>query len=250
MKKSLLTLALAAAVAPAFALPSLLPATGDLAFTSFNADEDGWSMVSFVDIAAGATVYFTDNEWSGTAFNTGESYLSWTTGAISAGDVIRFFATDKATLSASNGTLARQSVSGSTNYGTSNSDDTIYAYLGSSATAPTSFLAAISNGSFGTASSGSLTNTGLSVGAGAVQLTSSSDYAEYNGVRDGQLAFSAYKPLVSNVANWAVQGDVAAAAFVPNTTAFSVSAVPEPSSYAMLLAGLALMGGIASRRKI
>ncbi len=251
MKKSLLTLALAAAVAPAFALPSLLPATGDLAFTSFNADEDGWSMVSFVDIAAGTTVYFTDNEWTGTAFNTGESYHRWTTGAIAAGDVIRFSAIDNATsLAASNGTLARQTVTGSTNFGINQTEDTVYAYLGSSATAPTTFLSVITNGSFGTASSGSLTNTGLSVGAGAVQLTSSSDYAEYNGVRDGQFAFSAYKPLVSNVANWAVQGDVAAAAFVPNTTAFSVSAVPEPSSYAMLLAGLALMGGIARRRKI
>lgn len=244
MKKSLLALALVAAAAQASA-----QSAGDLAFTAFNADEDGWSMVSFVDIAAGTTVYFTDNEWNGTAFNTGESYHRWTTGTIAAGDVIRFSSIDTTSLAASNGTLARQAVSGSTNYGISASDDTIYAYLGSSATAPITFLAAITNGSFGTTSSGSLANTGLSVGAGAVQLTSSSDYAEYNGPRSGEFSFADYKPLVSNVANWNVQGDVNAAAFVPDTTAFSVTAVPEPETYAMLLAGLALMAGTLKRRK-
>lgn len=38
---------------------------------------------------------------------------------------------------------------------------------------------------------------------------------------------------------WTLQGDV---------LSFSVTAVPEPETYAMLLAGLALMGGIARRR--
>lgn len=244
MKKTLLALSLAAVAAQASALT-----TGDLAFTSFNADEDGWSMVSFVDIAAGTTVYFTDNEWDGSTFTGGESFHVWTTGSITAGQVIRFSAIDNATnLSASNGTLARQSVSGNTNYGISNSDDAIYAYLGTSATAATSFLAAITNGSFGTTNTGSLNNTGLSVGNGAVQLTSSSDYAEYNGARSGETNFAAYKPLVSNSANWNMQGTVDAAAYVPNTTAFTVSAVPEPETYGMLLSGLALLAGVARRR--
>ena len=77
MLKHLLVLsAVAAATAPACAL-----GTGDLAFTAYNADEDGISMVTFVNIAAGTNVVFTDNAFVGGAFNTGERYDDWTSGA-------------------------------------------------------------------------------------------------------------------------------------------------------------------------
>ncbi|MEH2084643.1 MAG: hypothetical protein V7K89_33135 [Nostoc sp.] len=33
---------------------------GDIAFTSFNTDEDGWSIVTFVDIDPNTTIYFSD----------------------------------------------------------------------------------------------------------------------------------------------------------------------------------------------
>ncbi len=249
MKKTLLAGAIAAlATFNASALTA-----GDLAFTAFNADEDGWSMVALADIAANSTVFFTDNEWSGIGFNGGESYSSWSSGAgqIDAGTVIRFSSIDSATLlAASVGSFARQAVSGSSNYGISAGDETVYAYIGSSATAtPTTFLAAISNGAFETAASGSLANTGLSVGSGAVQLTASSDYAEYAGARSGQASFAEYKALVSNVANWNVQGDGSFAANLPNTNAFTISPVPEPESFAMLLAGLGVVATMVRRRK-
>ncbi|MEH2166630.1 MAG: hypothetical protein V7K41_08150 [Nostoc sp.] len=54
---------------------------GDIAFISFNADEDGWSLVTFVDIDPNTTIYFTNNEATSlTAFNTGESYFPFTSG--------------------------------------------------------------------------------------------------------------------------------------------------------------------------
>jgi PEP-CTERM motif len=237
--------AVAAATLPAQALTA-----GDLAFTSFNADEDGFAMVALADVAAGTKVYFSDNEWTGSAFNSGESFSSWTSGAaiVSAGTVIRFSKTDSATLlAASVGTLSRETVSGSSNYGFSQSEDTLYAYLGSSATMATTFLAAVSTSTYGSTAGGSLSGTGLGIGAGAVQLAFGSDYAEYSGDRSLQTTFAGYKPLVSDVALWADSGDGSFANRVPDTTSFT-TAVPEPGTYALLLAGLAAVGFVARRR--
>ena len=51
MIKNILALAVAAAVvSPAHALTA-----GDLSFTSFNADEDGFALVALADIAANTT---------------------------------------------------------------------------------------------------------------------------------------------------------------------------------------------------
>ena len=201
--------------------------SGDIAFVSFNADEDGWSIVTFVDIDPNTTVYFTDNEAiSPTAFNTGESYFQWTSGSslISAGTVIRFSAVDNATsLAASVGTLSRSTVSGSANYGLSASGDVIYAFLGSSASAPTKILTAVSTGD--TVTPGDpITNAGLTVGVNAILLRTSADYGEYAGARAGQSSIANYKSLVFNAANWTVdQTDGIYTTTVPNTTNFAIA---------------------------
>lgn len=256
MKKSLLVLALAGLSVQAHALT-----TGDIAFTSFNADEDGLSFVTFVDITANTIVYFADNEWngaaigSGGAFNTGESYNMWNSGAatLAAGTVVRFSAYDKTTLSASVGSLSRVTVANSSNWGIANSTETLYAYLGSDATTPSTFLAAITNGSFDT--DGSLANTGLTAGTNALRLNANAtsatpDYAEYTGARSGETSFGGYKTKLMDLDNWTVDtSNGSYAATVPNTTAFSITPVPEPETYAMMLAGLGLVGWVARRRK-
>ena len=250
LRQTTLALLLAAAGLNAHALSA-----GDIAFTSFNADEDGLSFVALSTIAANTTIYFSDNEWNGSAFNTGESYNMWQSGssAVSAGTVVRFSAYDKATLSASVGNLSRVSVASNTNWGIASDKETIYAYLGTGATAPTTFLAAITNGDFPT--HGSLSGTGLVEGESAIRLNANTpsatpDYAEFNGQRTGASTFAAYLPALNNPSNWTVDtsnGSYASA--VPNTTAFTVTAVPEPETYAMFLAGLGLMGAVARRRR-
>lgn len=253
MKKPSLLLASLAALASQAATAL---GTGDLVFSAFNADEDGWAMVTFTDIAPNTTVFFGDNEWNGSnAFNTGESYFRWTSGsnAIAAGTVIRFSKVDTTSLAASVGTLARESVSGSANYGLANSGETLYAYQGSSATAPTTFLSAITNGNFAT--DGSIAGTGLTEGLNAIRLNQNAqsatpDFGQYNGPRSGQANFAAYKPLVGNVTNWTVDTtDGNYAATVPNTTAFTVTAVPEPETYALLMSGLLTVAFVARRRR-
>lgn len=222
---------------------------GDIAFTSFNADEDGFSFATFVDIAANSTVYFNDNEFVSGAFNTGEGLTTWNSGSslISAGSVIRFSAIDKTTTSVNFGTFTK---TGDTGLNATN--DNLFAYIGTDSNTPTTFLAAIANGVYGTGSGNtlisSLSGTGLTVGVNATQLTASSDYAEYTGARSGLANFTAYKTLIADNANWNIQGNVSAETTVPNTTAFTVAAIPEPETYAMFLVGLGLLG-FAKRRK-
>ena len=85
---------------------------GDIAFTSFNADEDGFSVVALREVAPFTAIYFTDNEWNGGApgsggFNSGEGTYAWVSGAaaIAAGTVVRFSEIDSATRAASVGAL-------------------------------------------------------------------------------------------------------------------------------------------------
>lgn len=241
-------LALAAAAAATFALPAQALTTGDLAFTGFNADKDYWSVVALADIAANTQVFFSDNEWNGSAFNdTNEHTLVWNTGSgvIAAGTVVLFTEIDAApdVITASIGSLGL-AAGGGTGLGLSATDDTLYAFLGSSATAPTTFLAAVSND----ASATNITNAGLVVGVNAVQLTSSADFGDYTGARAGATTFAAYGALVNSSANWNILVGGDQSALVPSTVAFTVTPVPEASTTAMLLAGLAAMGFVARRR--
>jgi hypothetical protein len=233
-KRSLVVLATTFVAAHAHALTA-----GDIAFTTFNADEDGWAIVALADIASNTTIFFRDDEYNGAWIDANESSFEWNTGAalISAGTVVRFSAIDTPARSAAFGTL----VSGGTgtNFGLSASAETLYAYQGASAAAPTTFLTAVVSETLGTL----LTGTGLSVGVNAVQIATGTDFGEYTGARSGQAEFADYKPLVFSTSNWTVNTSTDAAATQPNLTNFTVpSAVPEPSTYALMLAGL---GGIA-----
>jgi hypothetical protein len=244
MKKSFVLLTLGM-MAYASSASGALTGAGDLAFIGFNADgDDDLAFVALSTVAANTTVYFTDNEWNGSAIGSGgawvdtnESFFTWNSGgsAISAGTVISLSSLSIAGRSASVGTLTG---SGS-NFGISNGSDTIYAYLGTNVNTPTSFLAAVANHSVD-----SLVNTGLVDGTTAVLLPDSTDGGEYTGARTGQMAFSGYLSSIGNDAtNWSLTSD--GASLIPfDSTAFTI---PEPSAF--LLGGLGLVGLVGLVRR-
>lgn len=55
--------------------------------------------------------------------------------------------------------------------------------------------------------------------------------------------------MVNNAANWAINVGDNGTTILPNTTAFRVTAVPEPESYALMLAGPGAIGLLVSRRR-
>ncbi|TCR62257.1 ExeM/NucH family extracellular endonuclease [Bosea sp. BK604] len=189
---------------------------GSIAFTGFNGDgNDGFAFIAVDAIPAGTVIRFSDNEWNGLpigaggAFNTGEGSLTWTnSGAeIPAGTVIEIHDLINA--------AARGVNLGTINNSTSDlnvSGESIFAFIGTSETAPTSFLAAVTrnNGGFnGATSSGLLGGTGLVAGQTALVLprTDAADIAAFDPAAGGssfetrEAALSAF----NTTDNWVAQ---------------------------------------------
>lgn len=180
---------------------------GTLMFVGFNADGlDGFAIVSLVDIPANSTIYFSDNEWNGSAIgfggafiNTTEGIITWSTGVnfIPAGTVVIFNSTsDDADLDygASVG-----SISGEINLNAS--DEVLYAYLGTDDVTPTRFLSAITNSGF-TMSDGTLLGTGLIDLVTATTITGEPDVMVYTGLSICNSTVSACAALIGLPLNW------------------------------------------------
>ncbi len=208
---------------------------GSIAFTGFNADvADSLAFLVIDPIAAGTTIFFTDNEWTGAAFNGGEGYWSWTAGAggLAAGAIVTISNIQSTTLiSANTGTAARVSVAGSTSADLAGSGEIVYAYIAATATSAPTFLTAISTT---TLTSGAvLTGTGLIAGVNALEFGTPADPLDigvYNGSRSNQASIAAYAAQINNPANWVSQtgtGDQSIDGTTPDvpfsTTAFTTA---------------------------
>ena len=211
LKKLILTLfASAAAIGQAHAL-----APGDIAFVGYNADgTDGFAFIATATIPAGTVIRFQDNEWnglaigSGGAFNTGEGATTWTNGGsdLAPGTVVELLSTSNSgSRSVNTGTLSGSTIS------LGNSGESIFAFEGTSDTAPTAFLAAITNnnGGFnGATTSGLLAGTGLTAGSTALVLpgTGGADVAAYNPTLGGStFSRSAALAAFNTASNWVAQ---------------------------------------------
>lgn len=157
---------------------------GNIAFVGFNADgNDNIAFVTLVDINPNEVIIFEDNEWNGTAWNdTNEGAFSWTSNSlISAGTIIRIDNIGSGEITASTGTTTRPVAERGNNRGLSASGEVLYAYQGDG-NSPT-FITAIANSGFSN-TNGLLTNTGLTAGVNALDLSSlaagGADVAAFN----------------------------------------------------------------------
>lgn len=267
-----LTALAAAALGSAHAAGTTL-ATGDFAFTGVNVNTTvgGWSFVSFVDIAAGTTIYFTDTNVLQTSTSSGvfstaaETFWSWTASAgVAAGTSVALLGTgvngQYAAKSGAAGGTANGTVT-NLNGGASNissSGDILYAYQAASYATnyqpgSITFLGAISNrGSYTTSDNPTAVPglAGIQLREFKVDATTATRYTQFSAqVSTADAPFSSLADLKAALAvnaNWTTVAGSNSLPIVSDVLA--VSAVPEPQSLALLLAGLGVVGSVAGRR--
>ncbi|WP_422081185.1 hypothetical protein [Ulvibacterium sp.] len=144
---------------------------GDISFTSINAYNDGFEVISLVNIPSNTTIHFTDSEWNGNRFGADESDMVWNTG----GQVIKAGSTVSFTNLGSNPRVSIGTLKNKLRI--SKKKEAIFAYLGSTRM-PTVFLAAVGNDEF---AYGTLINTSLQMDKSALTFPKGTTYASYQG---------------------------------------------------------------------
>ena len=187
-------IALSTAIASADSADSLQP--GSIAFTSCNTDDDSFSFVALEEMPSGTVIRFTDEEWNGTAFGTGEDDLIWSNSTmLAAGSVVAVYNCQSSSLVSNNighaCGLLRLLQSG----------ETIFAYAGSAERDPDAFCAAVST------EQADLSGTGLVYGQTAVQLLTTPKGLCYIGKRRGEYSWKEYLASVNNPENWEATSD-------------------------------------------
>lgn len=247
----------------------------DFAFTGVNGNTTlgGWSFVSFVDISAGTTIYFTDTNVlqttpaAGVFSTSAETFWSWTAGAdVAAGTSVALLGTGVSGQYGAKSGAAGGTVNGTVtnlNGGASNissGGDILYAYQAASyatnyVPADITFLGAISNRTTPYASSDNpFAATGLSgiqVREYRIDAATATRYSQFTAqTTSNDTPFGSMVELKSALAvggNWTTVAGSNTLPIVADVLA--VAAVPEPQSCALLLAGLGVIGAVARRRR-
>ena len=188
---------------------------GDIAFVAYHDDDDGFSFLLMDDAPNGTSIRFTDEEWTGTAFDTptGEGEVLWTnnTGStITKGTVVDIVDADdnSAGIAPSVGTA----VETDSGFGTANGDQ-MYAITGTRST-PGTFLAFVGESQdINGAETAVLTGTGLIAGTHA-KLIATEGY--YGGSTSCSSSLTACLQQINNGA-WTGTAGFSYPSVVPNT---------------------------------
>jgi hypothetical protein len=131
---------------------------GDAAIVAYNGDAGSLTVVFLKPVTAGTKIVLTNRSWNGTVFSAaaGEGVLELTIGPVDFGEglAVSFTAAQLA----------------SAGIALSPAGETLYLYQGSTADAPDRFVFALDIGDGDATFGGSLANTGLSPGAGALAI--------------------------------------------------------------------------------
>ncbi|MUU77856.1 lamin tail domain-containing protein [Winogradskyella endarachnes] len=149
---------------------------GDLAIIGLGVDDENILVVALEDIPSGESVFFTDEEWNGTSFNTGEGFYEWITPVITAGTVFEI-TTSSTTIG---GTVSHNSGS----FALGNSGDGVFLYQTSANVYNSGTYTLIGFAGEDSGDAGTLTGTGLSIGSSAIYY--GGDNGIYVGTRIGQ----------------------------------------------------------------
>lgn len=259
-KVSALTLALMTALTATGTAQAALTA-GDIAIIgrTNNGAPDAFSFVALSNISAGEVIYFTDNGWTGSGFRSSsttdgdgnENLTKWTAASnIAAGTIVAStsagFAIAGNVPGASSGSFASLALA--------TGGDQIYAFQNTNSSNPLHntttqthlYVLDDTNGfEAATNSNNGGVPTGLTSGSTAITL----NYAVSGTitVKAEVLAGSAktkeeWLTVFADANNWAT------ASALP-TTSIAISAVPEPTSGIIALAGLGVAGLVARRRR-
>ena len=200
---------------PLFFLTSIIgisQSVGDITFIAFNTDGDkDFAIVALANITPNSTIYFTDDETNGSGgFIGSEGIITWSSGSetIAAGTVVLFTDVDhnaNLNFGASIGSITRTGA-----FGLSGNKDGIIAYIGTDATTPTTYLAAIQIGNANSelgpfdGDGITLTSTGLTIGTTIVVIdnVASPDGGKYAESRSNKTAFSEYLTSISDTTKW------------------------------------------------
>lgn len=185
---------------------------GDIAFIAFNTDGDkDFAIVALADITPNSTIFFTDDETNGSGgFIGSEGIITWSSGTktITAGTIVLFTDIDHNTnlnFGSSIGSITRTGA-----FGLSAAKDGIIAYIGTNATTPTTYLAAIQIGNANSelgpfdGDGITLTSTGLTIGTTIVVIdnVASPDGGKYSESRSNKTVFSDYLTSISDKTKW------------------------------------------------
>lgn len=234
---------------------------GDIAFSGYQATApDKVAFVLLKNVDSGTVVTFTDNAWSSTGAllaTEGNSVLTFG-GSFTAGTQFDYLATRTAGSRWQVGSSATNlSDTTGTNFALNASGDNVFAYNGT--TAPTTgssslWITAFASNAFLTTGSQSASLTYLpsafTLGTNAISLGLANAAANENGAYTST-SISGTAAQISTALNtsssWTTFTTAGAQA-IPTSATFTLTAIPEPSTFAAILGVVALLG-VATRRR-